>query len=307
MNFALTDEQARILESVEGTLRRAGEASTGLEDPKIYLDALADGGFLDIAREAGPLEATLIIEAAARLGIAAPMGPRLLVGPLCTDQALPPMVGLMTGRDGLVRFGGDCTVFLTLDHGEAYLVPAESARVERLHAPVGYPMANVSLPDRGERLGAGAGDRLRRGWHIALAAEAAGCMTAAVTLTAAYVSDRYQFGRPIGSFQAVQHRLARAHTLASSALWLARRAAWQADSDYLAACAAAQAAVAADEVFTDTHQVTGAMGITSEHGLVAFTQRLVALQREFGGTTSHAQYVTLARMRSTPWSEALHA
>ena len=44
--------------------------------------------------------------------------------------------------------------------------------------------------------------------RVALAAEAVGVAEAVLELTTAYVKDRVQFGRPVGSFQAVKHRLA---------------------------------------------------------------------------------------------------
>ena len=151
---------------------------------------------------------------------------------------------------------------------------------------------------RGSDQGEGSGDRLRRAWQVALAAEAAGTMLAAITKTAAYVSGRYQFGRPIGSFQAVQHRLARAYVMAQGTKWLALRAAWFHDDEFLTASAAAYACEASQVTYTNTHQVTGAIGVTTEHGLVLYTMRLMGLQRELGGRRAHARRVASARRRA---------
>ncbi len=60
---------------------------------------------------------------------------------------------------------------------------------------------------------------------IALAAEQAGAAAAALARTVAYTKVRVQFGRPIGSFQALQHRMADMHVLVESARSLAYAAA----------------------------------------------------------------------------------
>ena len=73
--------------------------------------------------------------------------------------------------------------------------------------------------------------RFERGGAIALALELVGSMRAALDLTVAHVSDRLQFGRPIGSFQAVQHGLAKCAVAVEGARWLAYEAAWSGDAD----------------------------------------------------------------------------
>src|ERR1700722_18269137 len=60
---------------------------------------------------------------------------------------------------------------------------------------------------------------------IALAGEQAGAAARALELTVAYTKTRVQFGRPIGGFQALQHRMADLYVLAQSATSLARAAA----------------------------------------------------------------------------------
>ena len=67
---------------------------------------------------------------------------------------------------------------------------------------------------------------------IALAAEQAGAAQRALELTVAYTKARVQFGRPIGSFQALQHRMADLHVLVESARSLCYAAAFAAaDAD----------------------------------------------------------------------------
>ena len=125
--------------------------------------------------------------------------------------------------------------------------------------------------------------------------EAAGLMIPAIEMAAEHVTQRQQFGRPIGSFQAVQHRLARAYVMAQGSLWLGRRAAVFNHDEFLTASAAAFAADAAEATYTNTHQVTGAIGVTTEFGLHLWTMRLLSLTRALGGKNAHARRVTAAR------------
>jgi alkylation response protein AidB-like acyl-CoA dehydrogenase len=89
-------------------------------------------------------------------------------------------------------------------------------------------------------------------------------MIESLILTSKFVAERHQFGRPIGSFQAIQHWLATAYVMAEGARWLTRRAAATPDDEYLTAYAAAYACEAADNVFTSTHQTSRAIGLTTE-------------------------------------------
>ena len=108
-------------------------------------------------------------------------------------------------------------------------------------------------------------------------------MLPAIAKTVEHVTERHQFGHPIGSFQAVQHRLARAYVMAEGSKWLARRAAWHHDEEFVTASAATFACQSAEVTYTNTQQVSGAIGVTSEHGLVLWTLRLLALRAALGG------------------------
>jgi alkylation response protein AidB-like acyl-CoA dehydrogenase len=114
-------------------------------------------------------------------------------------------------------------------------------------------------------------------------------MQASLDLTVAYLSDRHQFGRPLGSFQALQHRLAELHIDVEGARWLTRQAAWEGDADEPAALACTAATDAAERTIGETHQLTGAMGLTKEYDLHLWTMRLVALSQEGGGGNRHAE------------------
>ena len=106
---------------------------------------------------------------------------------------------------------------------------------------------------------------------------------------------RRQFGRAIGSFQAVQHRLAQCAVHVEGSRWLVYEAASQNAPDEATAAAAAHAAAAANLVFSDTHQFTGAMGFTREHDLHVWSMRLQVLRLEAGGAAAHRRAVAEAR------------
>jgi alkylation response protein AidB-like acyl-CoA dehydrogenase len=150
-------------------------------------------------------------------------------------------------------------------------------------------------PHAGTSLGAGSGARLRRWWRLALAAELLGAMEAALAITVEYVRRRRQFGRAIGSFQAVQHRLALATVQLEGTRWLTLEAAAQGAPEEAVAIAAAYACDAAQLVFRETHQLSGAMGYTREHPLHVFSMRLAALRLEQGGAGAHRREIARAR------------
>jgi acyl-CoA dehydrogenase len=113
-----------------------------------------------------------------------------------------------------------------------------------------------------------------------------GAMRRALDLSVQYASERTQFGRPIGKFQAIQQQLAdAAGHLAASEAACARAASDAEGADFLffAAVAKSRAGEAAGKVAEICHQVHGAMGFTKEHSLHFATRRLWSWRDEFGG------------------------
>ncbi|MFT5034063.1 MAG: alkylation response protein AidB-like acyl-CoA dehydrogenase, partial [Bacteroidia bacterium] len=116
----------------------------------------------------------------------------------------------------------------------------------------------------------------------ACAAELAGLIKAAIDSTVEYISVRKQFGRPLGTFQALRHRMAECTVLAGGVRNLALKAAWSGDAgDAALACYHAQDS--ATRVIYDVHQMSGAMGMTLEMNLHLWTYRMKALLSELGG------------------------
>ena len=141
---------------------------------------------------------------------------------------------------------------------------------------------------------------MRNWWRVALAAEAAGTMGAALHVTVEYLKERRQFGRALGAFQAVQHRLAECAVLVEGARWLAFEAAWHGAPGEASAIAAASATAAAGRVFHETHQLSGAIGFTREHDLHVWSMRLQALRLELRGVRGHRRAIAEARWAPQP-------
>jgi acyl-CoA dehydrogenase len=121
---------------------------------------------------------------------------------------------------------------------------------------------------------------------LARALTSAGALEYALDLACRYATERSQFGRKIGQFQAIQQELARAAGEVAAAVAAALSAAGVVDRGGNALLAIASAkmrtAQSALEVGMVAHQVHGAIGVTDEYALHHATLRLWAWRDEFG-------------------------
>ncbi|MET9320232.1 acyl-CoA dehydrogenase family protein [Streptomyces sp. NPDC003038] len=154
------------------------------------------------------------------------------------------------------------------------------------------PQAKIQLRDTpAELLGGdgvseeGGGDALRalaaagRTASAVLAAEAVGAAGQALARTVEYVRQREQFGRAIGSFQAVKHRLADLYVQVQAARSAAYYAAWDPDQGGLAL---AQALEALRATAGEAIQLHGGIGFTWEHDAHLYFKRAAADDLLFG-------------------------
>jgi hypothetical protein len=116
----------------------------------------------------------------------------------------------------------------------------------------------------------------------ALAAELVGIARWVVADAVAYTLERRQYGRAIGSFQALQHRLASAHASVVGASHVVAEAATT-GSPWVALVAKSLAGHAAEDACTQAQQSYGAIGFTWEHGFHRSLRRVYALDRLLGG------------------------
>ncbi|WP_405493986.1 acyl-CoA dehydrogenase family protein [Streptomyces sp. NBC_00096] len=155
------------------------------------------------------------------------------------------------------------------------------------------PLAELTLDRTPARLlspdGAAVLARVRDLACTALAAEQAGAAARALELTVRYAKERVQFGRPIGSFQAVKHRLADMYTAVESAHSLALAAAAADAAPDLAAAAKSGCSEAFAYVAGEMIQLHGGIGITWEHEAHEFFKRAHGSARLFGSPAAHRE------------------
>ena len=294
MQLALTSDQAAILDALD-VLTRPYEASplheAGLSATSAELERdLANGGFLEVGcdPDLGAVAAALVVERLARLPFAVEAGASALVRPLL-GEGLPPVLALVeAGKPSRpVRFlrEGAGVVIVGPVTVTSFVAEAEHVRPEP-EALFAYPMGTLTRQPALTPHDIAA-DHVRTRWRVALAAEAAGLLAAALASVVAHTSERQQFGRPLATFQALRHRLAEAQVRANGVRWLALKAAASlAPAD--AALAALHAQESARAAVYDHHQFMGAMGMTLEHPLHLWTYRLKTLIGELSGRGASA-------------------
>jgi len=148
-----------------------------------------------------------------------------------------------------------------------------------------------------ERLGNAAG--LARGLDVAtaaLVAEMVGGMQRTLDKTVEYAKMRKQFGKPIGSFQAVQHQCADMYLETESARSVAYYAAWALEENTLDAAVAVSiakmyASDACRAVGNRGIQIHGGMGFTWESDLHLYYRRTKASETAFGDATFHRERI----------------
>ncbi|MGV0626873.1 acyl-CoA dehydrogenase family protein [Mycolicibacter minnesotensis] len=166
---------------------------------------------------------------------------------------------------------------------------ADGVQVEALTATdFSRPLAKVSLSDA-PAVRLDAGPRVQNLAVTVLAAEASGVARWALDTAVEYAKVREQFGKPIGSFQAVKHlcaeMLCRADQAAVAAADVARAASDPDDQQFsiAAAVAAAICIDAAKANAKDCIQVLGGIGITWEHDAHLYLRRAYGLGQALGG------------------------
>ncbi|NLT07291.1 MAG: acyl-CoA/acyl-ACP dehydrogenase [Solirubrobacterales bacterium] len=182
------------------------------------------------------------------------------------------------GADAIVLVQDGRARLLTA--AEAEVSPLETIDPTRRYARVGAP------PGAGEPLPGDPAAAVDRAAALA-AAELVGVCQRALDDTVAYVGERRQFGRPIGSFQAVAHRCSDMLLAAESARSAAYFAAWSADADpdglpFAAALAHSVAATSAREATASAIQAHGGVGFTWEADVHWLYKRAQVASRLFG-------------------------
>jgi hypothetical protein len=125
----------------------------------------------------------------------------------------------------------------------------------------------------------------------ATCAEMVGGAQAVLDMTVAYAKTRTQFGKPIGSFQAVQHHCANMAIDVLGARFIAYEAVWHLsegrDASTEVPVAKSWVSEAYERVCALAHQVHGAIGFTAEHDLHHYTRHAMSTALSYGDADTH--------------------
>ncbi|MCY3617235.1 MAG: acyl-CoA dehydrogenase [Acidimicrobiaceae bacterium] len=309
MRFALDDDREALRSTARELLTELCPASavraawTGVPDEAAW-NALADIGALAVLVPESDgglgLDETYlvpVVEEAGQTALPHPLTETALVAaPL---GVAGPMVATDLGGAGLVASATFAEAFL--------LVSGRGLRLYEAHEVDVEPVETVDASRHCGRVRPRAGGRsvtedpeavaaaFDRG-VLGAAAELLGLSRAMLGLTAGYATQRHQFGKPIGSFQAVKHLLANARLeiefAAPAVLYAAYAIAHgQPDASRSVSQAKWLAGSAAAVTGRAALQCHGAIGYTTEHDLHLYLKRSWALARAWGSADFHADRV----------------
>lgn len=130
---------------------------------------------------------------------------------------------------------------------------------------------------------------------IGKCAEMVGGAEQVLEMTVEYAKQRTQFGRPIGSFQAIQHHCANMATDVEGSRYITYQAAWLLSEGETAAQEVAMAKAWVSDAYRRIcalgHQCHGAIGFTKEHNMQLYSRRAKAAELAFGDTDFHLETV----------------
>ncbi len=200
-----------------------------------------------------------------------------------TDASKAPEGGLTLFLVDAKRPGVKCTPLKTLAYDKQCEVIFDKVKVPKTNV--------VGEVDRAW----GILENLHTQAAVAKCAELVGCIQTAFDMTVAYAKERKQFGRPIGSFQAVQHHCANMVIDVDGSRFITYQAAWKISTglsaDMDAAMAKAWTSKASRAVTALAHQIHGAISFTDEYDVHLFYRRAKAGEVAFGDAEYHLEKV----------------
>ncbi len=218
--------------------------------------------------------------------------------------------GRLTGKVERVPFAGPAERFVAIADGMLVVVARANARVTLAPSHAGEPYGTVVFENAPAEFAARSAvtvERARELGALARAMQMAGAADKILATTVEYSKQRVQFGRPISTFQAIQHMLAELASCVAATIASAEAAARDADEGGLAdggsfsiAAAKTQASDFAQRIAALSHQSMGAMGFTHEHILHHYTRRLWVWRRDFGSESFWGEKIGAAVAKAGP-------
>jgi alkylation response protein AidB-like acyl-CoA dehydrogenase len=325
MNFDLNDEQQEIKRTANEFLasRFKPEKVRQLAETRGYDDALwkemSELGWpgLAIAEEdggqgLGMVDLAVLLEASGYACAPSPLlgsaGAALVISSAGSDEQRAEWLPKLASGEATGAFGGftdgtstlfcdlpTADVVVTFDGEGALVAPASEVEFEPFEAIDATRSYGLVSDAAGERQ-PGDVDAGRDRLAVAISAELTGIAQRAMEMAVEYARERQQFGRPIGSYQAVSHRCAAMLLATEESRSLTYYAAWTADAEpqslpLAAAMAAARSADAGWEVPASALQVFGGIGFTWEHDLQFWLKRGRVAGRMLGTPREHRERV----------------
>src|SRR3954469_9961160 len=307
---ALRDAARELLDARSSTERvRKLIASDDLYDAELWRDMAEQGWLaLDVAEDDGGLGLGFVESALLAEEVGRHVSPAPYLSTVLARQALAgtewaqrlssgEAIGAIAWRDGLLVDAAIAAVLVVVrDDGvsvhELATKPAAEAAMDLTR-----PVSKVADMGAGQLVGdASLATAMLDRAATAYAAEMLGAAQRMLEATVEYAKVREQFGRPIGSFQAVKHRCADMLVDVEgmrSAVWYA---AWAVDTaaddrQLAASTAKAWASDAGMRVLNSALQVHGGIGFTWEHDLHLYLKRAQLDALTFGDATYHRERI----------------
>src|SRR3954470_11758182 len=215
--------------------------------------------------------------------------------------------GTLSGQLGLVEYAHVADVLIVAAADGLYLVDPSTSGVTLTRCESLDRTTRTSTVElegaAGERLEGSSPEVLQELLDraaVLVANDLAGIARKALTETVEYDKTRVQFGKPVGSFQAIKHDLADLHVMVTMAEHAATYAAYAVDVDapdktLAASIAKAKAGDTASTATGAMIQYHGGIGYTWEHDAHFYLKRAKRLEYAFGDATQHRERIaTLA-------------
>jgi alkylation response protein AidB-like acyl-CoA dehydrogenase len=325
MNFDLDDEQQEIKRTAHEFLgsRFSPEKVRELAEAGSYEDGLwkeiSELGWPGIAiaeedggQGLGMVELAALLEesgyACAPSPLLGSVGAGLVISAAGSDEQRDEWLPRLASGEATGAFGGfadgNSTLFcdlpradvvVTFDGEGALVAPGSEVDQEPFQTIDATRSYGLVSDAGGERL-PGDADVARDRLAVAIAGELTGIAQRTLEMAVEYARERQQFGRPIGSYQAVSHRCAAMLLATEESRSLTYYAAWAADAEpeslpMAAAMAAARSADAGWQVPASALQVFGGIGFTWEHDLHFWLKRGRVAGRMLGTPRDHRERV----------------
>jgi alkylation response protein AidB-like acyl-CoA dehydrogenase len=320
--FALRDSARELLDNFASPARVRAHTETGAAFDASLWRAMVEQGWLGIeVPEAaggvglGAVEAAVLADELGSHAAPAPFVPTVLAIEVLTEAGEATLVEQLVNGDAIACVAWDAGVPVPYAPSADIAIVCGDDSVYALEPnprPGREPAMDLTRElgwlafDRDDARQIGGADtrtRLLDRGAAFTAADLLGGATRALDMAVEYAKDRVQFGRPIGSFQAVKHRcadmLVDVEGMRSTVYW----AAWcigarDADASVAASTAKIWCSDASKRVMASALQVHGGVGFTWEHDLHFFLKRAQLDQLTFGDASYHrARLTALLRPR----------